>query len=200
MSQEFMIDAKGRHVPVHLVSDVDKLKDQTIEKIAVYATELSERISRFKSHTYADVYTLLDLLKERYGATPGGAKGNLELVSFDGCTKVQISVADHIAFGPELQVAKQLIDSCIEAWSAGSRDEIRALVSHAFETDKPGHINREALFSLRRMQIEDPTWQAAMAAIQDSIRIIGSKSYVRVYHRPTAEAAWEMVALNIAAV
>lgn len=196
----FKTDSKGRQVPIGLVSDVDKMKDDVIETILGHAKPLSEQIARFKGHTFDDVYTFVDLVKEKYGAKVGGKKGNIELVSFDGCSKVQISVADHIAFGPELQIAKELIDECIEEWSGGARDELRALVAHAFETDKPGQVNREALFSLRRLEINDPKWKRAMEAITDSMRVIGSKSYVRIYRRATAEAPWEMVPLNIAAV
>lgn len=197
---DHMIDAKGRSVPIHLVAEEDILKDQTITTILKHADHLSEVIARFKGRTFDDVYALQSLLAERYGARLGGAKGNIDLVSFDGCRKVQISIADHVSFGPELQIAKSLIDECIEEWSEGSRDEIRALVAHAFETDKPGHINREGLFSLRRMEIKDPKWQQAMTAIGDSMRVIGSKAYVRIYKREKPDMGWEMVQLNIAAV
>jgi len=195
-----MRDAKGRGVPLSLVSDADQLKTQTVYGILGYAEPLSAQIVRFKGHTFDDVYTLVDLLREKHGASVGGAKGNIELISFDGCAKVQVSVADHIAFGPELTIAKSLIDECIEEWSGGARDELRALVAHAFNSDKAGNINREALFSLRRMDIQHPTWKRAMQAITDSMSVIGSKSYIRVYTRETPEAGWVMVPLNIAAV
>lgn len=193
-------DPKGRLVPEHLVSDADKLKDDVARKVLGFAEDLSAQIARFRAHTFDDVYALLDLLKEKYGAAPGGPKGNVEIVSFDGCVKVQVAVADHIAFGPELQAAKALIDECIAEWSPGSRDEIRALVNYAFETRKSGQIAREALFGLRRLDIKDEKWRRAMDAITDSIRIVGSKAYVRVYRRRTAEEGWQMVPLNIAAV
>lgn len=194
------IDAKGRKVPDNLVTEADKLKEQTIGKVVDYAIELSDQIGRFKGHTFDDVYTLVDLLKEEYGAKIGGKKGNIELVSFDGCRKIQISVADHITFGPELVVAKTLIDEYIDEVIEGSSDEVRALVTHAFETDKPGHVNREALFSLRRLNISHPKWQSAMQAITDSMRVIGSKAYARAYRRDASDGAWEMIPLNIAAV
>lgn len=193
-------DAKGRKVPANLVTQIDKLKEQTIDKVVEHAITLSKQIGRFKGHTFDDVYTLVDLLKEEYGAQLGGAKGNIDLVSFDGCRKLQISVADHISFGPELGVAKGLIDEYIEDVIEGSSDEVRALVTHAFETDKPGHVNREGLFSLRRLDIKHPKWQSAMQAITDSMRVIGSKAYVRTYRRDTADAGWEMIQLNIASV
>ncbi|KPU84938.1 hypothetical protein JI58_00655, partial [Marinosulfonomonas sp. PRT-SC04] len=68
------------------------------------------------------------------------------------------------------------------------------------ETDKPGHVNRAGLYSLRRLDLKHPNWQSAMQAITDSMRVIGSKAYVRTYRRDTADAGWEMIQLNIASV
>lgn len=197
---EYMIDAKGRKWPISLVSDADKLEDETVNKVVEYANTLSAQIARFKGHTFDDVNTTADLLGEKYGITKGGAKGNQTFTSFDGCRKVQVQVADNITFGPQLQIAKTLIDECIEEWSDGSSDEIKALVNYAFDVDKAGRVNRGALFSLRKMEITHPKWKSAMEAITDSIRVIGTKSYIRIYERENAEAEWQMVQLNIAAV
>jgi hypothetical protein len=196
----YMQDAKGRLVPEHLVKQTDKLEDQLVRKCLGYADELSAQIARFKGHTFDDVAAFMDLLAESYGQAKGGKKGNVTFTSFDGCAKVQVAVQDHIDFGPELQVAKQLIDDCIEEWAADSRDEIRALVNHAFEVDKPGQVNREALFALRKIDIDDERWRQAQAAITDSIRVTGSKTYVRFYRRPTPEDRWQAVTIDLAAV
>jgi hypothetical protein len=196
----YMQDAKGRLVPERLVKQTDRLEDQLVKKCLGYADELSAEIARFKGHTFDDVAAFMDLLAEAYGQAKGGKKGNVTFTSFDGRARVQVAVQDHIDFGPELQVAKQLIDACIEEWSADSRDEIRALVNHAFEVDKPGQVNREALFALRKIDIDDERWRQAQAAITDSIRVTGSKTYVRFYRRPTPEDRWRAVTIDLAAV
>ena len=38
-----------------------------------------------------------------------------------------------------------------------------------------------------------------MEAIRDSIRVIGSRTYVRFYDRPAADAAWRAVTIDLAA-
>ncbi|MGB0747155.1 MAG: DUF3164 family protein [Magnetospiraceae bacterium] len=195
----YMMDAKGRLVPEHLVKRQALLEDQMVKKILEYADALSAQIARFKGHTFDDVAAFMDLLAEEYGAKKGGAKGNVTFSTYDGCAKVQVAVQDHIAFGPELQVAKELIDACIGEWAAGSRDEIRALVNHAFEVDKPGQVKREALFALRKIEIDDPRWKEAQKAITDSIRITGSKTYVRFYRRATAQDRWRAITIDLAA-
>jgi hypothetical protein len=194
-----MRDGQGRLWPEDRVKESDKLVDQTVSKIIDYAEGLSAQIGRFKAHTFDDINTTQDLLRESYGVKKGGKKGNLTYTSFDGLKQVRIQNQDHMEFGPELQIAKELIDECITDWADGAKSEIRALVNHAFNVEKPGKVNREALFSLRRIQIEDARWKRAVQAINDSIQITGSATYVRIYTRQTTEDKWQPITIDLAA-
>ncbi len=197
----YMQDAKGALVPLAAVKPVDKLMDETVRKMVAFARDLSDQIARFKGHCFEDIGSFQALIAQEYGAEPrGGAKGNVTLTSFDGCLKVQVQVADLIEFGPELQAAKKLVDACLSEWAAGSGDELRAVVNRAFSVDKEGKINRAELFMLLRVAIDDARWQAAMNAIRDSIRVIGSKTYIRFYQRPGPDAPWRAVTIDLAAV
>ena len=196
----YMRDTKGHLVQLDLVKPQDQLQDETVRKIVGYALALSEQIARFKEHTFDDIGALEAILAQEYGVTVGGAKGNKTLMSYDGLFKVQVQVADRIDFGPELQVAKSLIDECLNEWSADSRPEIRAIVTRAFNTDKSGQINRAEIFMLLRLDITDPRWTRAMDAIRDAMRVVGSKTYVRCYRRASVDHPWEAVSLDIARV
>lgn len=196
----YMQDAKNRLVPIDLVKPMDKLEDQTVRKILGYADELNQQIARFKAHCFDDIAAHLDLLAERYAWKPKeGAKGNMTLSTYDGTFMVKVAIADTLTFGPELQIAKELIDACIAEWAEGSRDEIRALVSYAFQTDKEGQVSREAVFSLRKIDIDDARWRNAIAAINDSIRVQGSKTYLRFYRRDKPTDRWQNVTIDLAA-
>lgn len=194
----YMPDAKGKLVPVELVKPADRLQDDTVRKIIGYANELSAQITRFKQHTFDDLGAFEALLAQEYGATKGGAKGNKTFLTFDGLMKVTVQVSDLIDFGPELQIAKGLIDECLNEWSADSRPEIRAVVTRAFNTEKEGQINRADIFMLLRLDIEDERWQRAMSAIRDAMRVIGSKIYVRCYQRRAVDADWQAVTIDLA--
>lgn len=196
--EKYMVDDKGRRTPLAMVKPQEKLEDQMVRKIIFFAEALSAQIDRFRGHCFDDIGAFMALLSEQYGATRGGKKGNMTFTSYDGRLKVQVQISDQMTFGPELQVAKDLIDECINEWSAGSRDEIRALVDHAFEPRKEGIVNREAIFSLRRVEIDDDRWKRAMDAIGDSIRVQGSKTYIRFYKRPDPNALWEAVTIDMA--
>ena len=78
------------------------------------------------------------------------------------------------------------------------RDEIRALVTRAFQVDTTGKINRAEIFMLLRVEIADLRWNRAMDAVRDSIRVIGSKSYVRFFEREAPDAAWRPITIDLA--
>jgi hypothetical protein len=194
----YMRDARGNLAPVETIRPLDLLVDESVRKIAFHAAALSAQIARFKAHTFDDIGALQALVAQEYGATIGGAKGNITMTSFDGCLRVQVQVADRIEFGPELQAAKQLVDECLSEWSADGRAELRAVVTRAFQVDKEGKINRAEIFMLLRTEIEDERWKRAMAAVRDSIRIVGSRLYVRMHRRADPQAAWEPISIDLA--
>jgi hypothetical protein len=198
--RQYMQDTKGKLVPVDMIRPQDQLQDEVVRTIMGYAIALSDQVARFKAHTFDDIGGFEALLAQEYDAAIGGVKGNKTLMSFDGLFKVQVQVADNIVFGPELQIAKALVDECLNEWAEGARDEIRAIVTRAFNTDKEGQINRAEIFMLLRLEIEDPRWLRAMKAIRDAMRVVGSKTYVRCYRRESFDGPWQAVSIDLAKV
>ncbi|GFK94446.1 hypothetical protein NNJEOMEG_02291 [Fundidesulfovibrio magnetotacticus] len=195
----FMQDSQGRFVPVGMVKDVDKARHELVLEIVGKAQELRQAMARFRDDAMGDVAAFVQLSGEKYGAKLGGDKGNLTLVSYDGRYKVQRQVSENLVFDERLQAAKSLIDECITEWSEGSRDEIRALIADAFQVDKEGRINTGRVLGLRRLNIDDPRWKEAMQAVSDSLRVAGSKTYLRVYER-REDGKYEAIALDLAAM
>lgn len=197
----YMTNAEGHLVPETMVRPEDKLEDQLVQELFEEASIISATLAAFKLKSFDDVQAFLEVLAEKYQASKGGKKGNLTLTSFDGLTKVQVSVADFISFGPQLQTAKSLIDDCIKEWGAeGANENIKALVNHAFRVDKNNRLNVQNILGLRKLNIQDEKWQRAMEAITDSVRVTHSKSYIRFYTRPAPEAQWQAVTLDLAKV
>lgn len=195
-----MIDARGREVPLDLVKAQDQLQDELVRKIVGYFVAASDQLRRLKEHTFDDISAFEAILAQEYETSLGGAKGNKTLTTYDGLYQVQVQVQDRVDFGPELQIAKGLIDECLNEWSADSRPEIQAIVTRAFNTDKEGQINRAEIFMLLRLDIQDSRWRRAMEAIRDAMRVIGKATYVRVKQRPAADAPWQTVPLDLAKV
>jgi len=195
------MDGKGRLVPERAIRAQEQLEDEMVRKVMTHATVLANQVRRFRAHTLADIGDFLDLLRQQYGVTPRGArgKGNMTFMTFDGLMKVQVQIADQLVFGPELRIAREAFAICIAEWGQGARAEMRAIVDQAFEADKEGNINREAVFRLLRLDFDHPQWKAGQDAIRDSIRIVGSKSYFRFYTRENHDAPWQAVPIDLAA-
>lgn len=196
--KRYMADAKGALVPVELIKPQHLLEDELVRKVMGFALALSDQIGRFKGHTMTDLGEFDALLAQEYDVTKGGPKGNRSYKTHDGLYEIEVRVADLVEFGPELQIAKGLIDECLNEWAENARPEIRAIVTRAFNTDKEGQINRSEIFMLLRLQIEDERWKRAMQAIRDAMRITGSKSYIRFWTKHAPDARRMSVTIDLA--
>lgn len=193
-------DAQGRTVPDALVKPHQKLEDDMVRELVGSAKRRSTDLGDFKMSVLEEVSTFRDLLAEEYNVKRGGSRGGMTFRSFDGTMEVQISVGENIAFGPELEVAKELIDACILRWSEDANDNIKVLVQDAFQTNKQGRIDTGRVLGLRRLSIEDEEWQRAMDAIGDAVRKTTTKTYARFYEIDPVSGARTPISLDIAAV
>jgi hypothetical protein len=197
--QLYMEDAQGRQVPVEVVKDIDKLRDQTVRSIMARTLDMRDKLTYFKQDIWSDIQEFLTLSAEQHGVKWGGKKGNITITTYDGKYKLIVAVNDAMQFNEKLQVAKELIDNCIKRWSSDSRPEIKALIDDAFYVDKAGKINTERVLGLRRLEIHDAEWEKAMDAITESIQVISSKTYMRFYER-TESGAYSQIPLDVAAL
>lgn len=196
----YMQDTQGRLVPISTVKAIDKLRDQTVREIVKQAQLVHLQLKEFKRETFSDIAAFLETSVEQYDVKLRGDKGNVTLYSYDGRYKVIRAVQETIKFDERLKAAKALIDECITDWSTGARDEIKVLVNDAFKVDKEGDVSTNRVLGLRRLNITDPKWLRAMEALSDSLSVIGSRSYVRVYERVGDTDRYEAIALDLASV
>lgn len=192
----YMQDASGRLVPVETVKAIDIERDKLVADIVAKAKTLSSQIATFKGAAFGDIGAFVELSAEQYGTRVGGNKGNVTLMSFDGRYKVLRAISEHLRFDERLMAAKGLIDECIHDWAQGSTPELQVLVNDAFNVDKQGNINTVRVLALRRLEIADERWQLAMKAISESIQVVGSKTYLRIYERD-AKGEYQPIALDV---
>jgi hypothetical protein len=195
---KYMEDAQGRLVPTQQIRQVDLERDSLVKEIYSKANELSGILASFKQKTLGDIQAFTELSAEKYGATLGGKKGNVTLMSFDGSIKIQRSIDEHLVFDERLQGAKALVDECINQWAENSDPKIKTLISDAFQVDKAGRLNINRILGLRRLNFEDERWSRAMTAISESLQVVGSKAYIRIYTR-TSDGEYKPLPLDVAA-
>ncbi|ACM37181.1 hypothetical protein RvVAT039_04580 [Agrobacterium vitis] len=196
--KEYMANAKGALVPLELVKPQEKLRDESVRKVMAYAVDISARIARFRAHCMDDLDALDAVLEQEYGAKSGGIKGNRTYQTIDGLMRVSVAINDFETAGPELQVAKSLIDECLNEWTSDARVEIRALITRAFDTDKEGKVNLKEIKKLTKLAIEDERWVQAVRAINDAINVAYSKQYIRFHVRNSVQDEWIAVTVDIA--
>lgn len=196
--KEYWRDAKGNLTPAELVKEIDKARDALVHEWVERGRDLSKAISHFKEGIFGDLQAFIELSAEKYGAKVGGNKGNVTLFSYDGKYKIQRAINESLQFDERIQAAKVLIDECLNEWSEGSRPELKALIERAFNVDKEGNLNTSRILGLRRVEIQDSRWQNAMQAISESVQVVSSKAYVRLYERVGETDQYVPIALDVA--
>lgn len=194
---------KGEYVPAPTVKPALKLQDETARDMFGRAVALSKSLHEFKAWAFETVDAYVSILADQFSTKVRGEKGNMTLYSFNGLVRVTVQTADRLAFGPEIQIAKQLIvDELVPEWAAGSNVNLVALVQNAFRTDNEGQLSRYAIIGLRKLEVDDDRWRQAMRAIEESERVLSTARYVRCHYRAgwKADGTWLPVSLNIATV
>lgn len=194
----YVKDREGRFVAKEKVKPIDRDRDRLVNQIADEADKISGTIADFRDRCFDLIAAFADRSAAEYGTTLGGKKGNMTLFNFDGSVRIVVARGESKAFDERLQVAKAIIDECIQSWSKGSNKNLRALVDYAFQVDKQGKVSVERILGLRKLYIEDERWTKAMGAIADSIQITGSKRYFRVYRRVGESETYLPVSLDAA--
>ncbi len=196
-TDNYRTNSSGHLVPVESIKTIDLLRDDTVTRIIANAKIQQEQMAAFKQQTMSDINTFVNLSAEEYGIKWGGKRGNLTLSSYDGKYKVQLAVSDTLSFDERLQIAKQLVDECIHEWTAGSNANVRALIEHAFQTDKQGKLNTARIFGLMRLDMEGEKWALAMVALKDSIVPASTCEYLRLYERVENTDKYQQITMDI---
>lgn len=193
-------NSQGHLIPESQIKPIDLCRDELVQKLVEQARVTAHQLVAFKSSAFADIAAFVELSAEQYGARVGGTKGNVTLFSLDGRYKVQRAISEKIQFDERLQAAKALIDDCLRTWTENARPELSTLINDAFRVDQEGSINTGRVLGLRRLDIQDPKWLAAMRAIGDAVQVIGSKAYIRLYERVGDTDEFMPIALDVAGV
>lgn len=179
----YMVNAQGHLVPLSAVRAIDLVRDGLVSDLIQEAKFHSEVTAKFKASCQARVSSFVEVAAQEHGVSMGGAKGNVSLTSFDGRYKVIRAIDETIQFSEGLVVAREMIERCIQRWSDGANANLVALINKAFETDRAGNLSTARVLGLASVQIDDEEWRKAIDAIQQSVQVASTKSYVRFYER-----------------
>jgi hypothetical protein len=198
-TKPYLRNALGQDVPMHLVKEVDRMRDELVQDLLSRFSHANQEIKKLKSHAVNEVEAFLDISAQRFGQDLGGKKGNVTLYSYDGKVKIVRTVNDNIVFDEGFAAAKELIDRYLDDIMQAVPGDVRKLIDRAFRPNKNGHISTSAVLGLRTLGINDERWIRAMHAISESVTVMSSKAYIRVYSKDE-NGNWQPVCVDFAAL
>lgn len=103
---------------------------------------------------------------EQYGAELGGKKGNVTFIRLTDATKSAVPSPTTSRLTSDYKLPAPSSTSAWQNGTNGVRPEIHAIINQAFNTDKEGQVSVGRVLQLRRLEISDDRWKAAMEAIR----------------------------------
>lgn len=191
-----MRDSNGNDVPLKYVSKYDKAKDKAVRRILARFRKERAALEAVVADTIAELQALAQT-KESLGA-----KGNFSARSFDGLIRVSIKQQYNILLDERVVHARELMLGYIEGVLAkvGGNDAaaLRLIVAEAFKANAQGFLSTGKIMSLLRMEIDNEDWREAKRILQDSIKPQKGKRYLICEVRPSTQADFETIRLDIA--
>lgn len=198
--EKMMTDAQGNQVPVKYVKRYDRERDRIARRVLARWIRVRTAIEACYRETEADIETIEALAGEERTDRKMGKKGNFQFCAFDGLIQVARSARYELRFDERLRVAQEIIEGIIREKAAGIDEDLAELVKGVFRPSSDGLLSQARVMGLFRLRIKHPEWARAMALIQESIESRRGKNLLSVRVKTSADAEWEGVLLDIAAV
>lgn len=194
----FREDSRGAWMPESSIKPQDILKDDLVESAADKIVDMRDKMKQLNQEIKDEIRAYIELIGEKYGVKLKGNKGNITLTSYDGKTRIVISISESIYLDENVIAAKELIDEYLEDEIKDASFDIKQLVTSAFRV-KQGVLDVRSILKLRSLRIDDERWKKAMDIIADSIVVKSSKSCLRLY-KQNAEGTMEYIPLDFAVI
>jgi hypothetical protein len=192
----YWLDPDGEKVPEKYVPEHDKKRDKVVEEIFKRVKELENMMRKYKFEIANMANEYLNQMAEDFGEE---WKGNATLYNFSQDCGVEIKIHNRVTFDERLKVAKKKLDNYIKNIVKGSKKEVVVFVNNAFRTDQHGNLDRKEILKLKRMDIDDPEWKAAMELIDKSQVVQGTKTYYN-FKIKKEDGSWKNVVLNFSRI
>jgi Protein of unknown function (DUF3164) len=179
----YMMNRVGHLVPLETIDEFDLSCDEFVKEMISKAQDASEQLKEVKSSVAGDMQAFFELIAEKDEVDVRESKALLELFSYDGKYKFIREFSERIEADARIQIARELILECLREWSEVAGPELKAIVEKKLQVNKKGKINVGEYLSLRRLKIDHPRWKQAMDAVSDSLVVVGTSTYYRMYVR-----------------
>lgn len=196
---KYMTDRFGDSIPVRLISNYDRKRDQIVRRILKRYRAAQAALERVKADTIDDLATLEQLAATEADVRDFKAKGgNCTVASYDGMVTVQVKNRVFSGMDERAAIAKQLLDEFVTELTEGeTKDDIVKIVNSLMNT-RSGDINRTAAIRIVSLNLKAEKFRQAKQLLQDSMYAAQSKTYIYVEERSSRDADPEAIHLDIA--
>lgn len=190
----------GHLVPIESIKEIDLARDEFVRGVMKRVQGFADQLEKFKAQLADDIQAFVDLSAEQYDVKAGAVSGRwVPLTSFDGEYRIVREISDVVDFDERLQIAKTLVDECLDEWGQTADSKVKTMLADAFQVNKKGRVNVQKVLGLRKFKFEDPRWKKAMEAIADSLTVVGTKPYYRMHVRD-ASGKYQQINLDFSRV
>jgi len=199
-ADKVMIDSMGAAVPVRHVTQYDRTRDASVRRIYARFLKAREQLEKVMAESLAD---LEKVAKARGDAgIEAGAKGNIQVSSFDGLITVGLNVRYDIHLDERVIRARELMFACArriaDKLNSDEATLLEVLIDEAFQPTRSGALPVARVLSLMRREVNDPEWKQAKQLLSECMETRRGKSYLRVEARPDRQHDPVPVRLDIA--
>lgn len=181
-----------------------EIKEQLSHDLAMKLFGMAEpthaKLAEIKKFCLSEFRAHREMMFNDHGKSVGGKDGGFSVKSACGKFLVRMTVAKHMTMGPEVEIAKQYFDECLDEWTANGAPEIREIVESAWQVNKEGKVNARRILELRKYKFTDPKWIKALELVEEAICNDSSTTYINFYHVDTERHIETRLPLDFAKV
>lgn len=193
----YVKNARGWMMPAAEVKSKDLLEGRFVDAFHCLASAAAAACEHVRLAAFAESDALVGMIVADAGGDADAKRGKVTLQNMTATRRIVIDRRDSVAFGPEVQAAKDLVMACVRKWSDGANAHLVRLAMAAFQANGNGDLSVSKVATLWRIECEDEDWQAAMAALKDALRPTGTSTYLRFHERKYPDGKWELIEARV---
>lgn len=194
----YVKNAKGWLIPQGEVKSKDMLEARFVDSCHGLAAAAAAACDHVRLAAFAESDALVGMIvADAGGDAASSQRGKVTLQNLTATRRIVIDRRDTVAFGPEVQAAKDLVMACVRKWSDGANAHLVQLAMAAFQANGNGDLSVSKVAALWRIECADEDWQAAMAALKEALRPTGTATYLRFHERADPDGKWQLIEARI---
>lgn len=190
-------DSAGLEIPYSRVTRIERQKESAASKLLKTAQDISAQLLTFKNLIQQACESFYKEALKEHKAEKKERKGSYTWYNFDRSVKIEVNATERVDFkNPEIDLAKEKLDSFISDGLSNTEEIIRQLVNDAFSNTK-GNLDPKRVLGLLkyRSKTKAVKFHEALDLIEKSIDRSKSKTYYKIAVK-AENGEYEYIKLN----